>query len=233
MISFKNADIKYPLFGNYFLKKKIFSIFKYQELNANKRFMDVLNNITIDLVKGDRVALIGNNGSGKTTFLRVLLNVLPIYSGYYQNTFKDILGLISLDSGLNHTLNAKKNIITINKIYNINEDLTEYDINNIIEFAELEKFLEIPIRKYSSGMKLRLIFSILTHKIKKCYIIDEWLSVGDRNFKKKSDDILNKILNNSDLLICASHNYDFLKTFCNKFLMFENQTIRIISRNDF
>ena len=82
-------------------------------------------------------------------------------------------------------------------------------------------------------MKLRLIFSILTHKIKKCYIIDEWLSVGDRNFKKKSDDILNKILNNSDLLICASHNYDFLKTFCNKFLMFENQTIRIISRNDF
>lgn len=233
MIYFKNTDIKYPLFENNFFKQKIISFFKYQKIDNKTKYIDVLNNISLDIVKGDKVALIGNNGSGKTTFLRVLLNVLPIYSGYYQNLCKDSLGLISLDLGLNHDLNAEANVITMNKIYNINNNLTREDINNIIKFAELEKFLEIPIRKYSSGMKLRLIFSILTHKIKKYYIIDEWLSVGDKDFKKKSEAVINKILNDSDILVCASHNHDFLKSICNKFLMFENKAIRIISRQDF
>ena len=231
MIFFENAEINYPIYENnlYFKNiafKKIFS-------KNISDFYNVFRNINLTIMSGDRVALIGKNGSGKTTLLRVLLNILPISNGVYQNNFKNILGLISLDSGLNQDSNAIENISVMNKFYNIKKDLTFVDTLKIIEFAELEKFAKWPIRKYSSGMKLRLLFAIYTFQIKDCYIIDEWLSVGDLVFKKKSEKKLDELISKCKVLICASQNHELLKRICNKFLLLENNNIRIISSKDF
>ena len=117
MILFKNAEINYPIYENnlYFknmILKKIF-------LKSTNNSYNVFKNINLEIVPGDRVALIGKNGSGKTTLLRVLLNILPISSGIYKNNFQNILGLISLDSGLNQDSNAIENIHMMNQFYDI------------------------------------------------------------------------------------------------------------------
>lgn len=231
MIIFENAEINYPIYENnlYFKKTVLKKIFSKNTGN----FYNVLRDINLTITSGDRVALIGKNGSGKTTLLRVLLNILPISSGVYKNNFENILGLISLDSGLNQDSNAIENILMMNKFYNIKKDLTYDDVLEIIEFAELEKFIKWPIRKYSSGMKLRLLFAIYTFKIKDCYIIDEWLSVGDLAFKNKSEKRLDELIAKCKVLICASQNHELLKKICNKFLLIENNNIKIISSKDF
>jgi len=231
MIFFKNAEINYPIYENnlYFknmILKKIFS-------NHTNNFYNVFKNINLEILPGDRVALIGKNGSGKTTLLRVLLNILPISSGIYKNNFQNILGLISLDSGLNKDSNAIENIHIMNQFYDIKKNLNDEDIFKIINFAELEKYQNWPIRKYSSGMKLRLLFSLYTFEIKDCYIIDEWLSVGDSSFKKKSEKKLDELISKCKVLVCASQNHELLKTICNKFLLLENNNIKIISPKDF
>jgi len=232
MIYLKNVNVRYPIYNNSFFKKKMLS-YLFQKKNISNDYYEVLNNISLNMEIGDRVGLIGSNGAGKTTLLRVLLNVLPIYSGIYQNTFENILGLVSLDAGLNHYLNAEENIKTINIIYKIKENMCIDDINAIIEFAELQNFRDIAVRKFSSGMKLRLLFSVFTYSLKKCYILDEWLAVGDKEFKKKSEKKIYQIIDQAKLFVCASHNHEFLKNVCNKFFLIENKKITMITKSDF
>ena len=231
MIFFKNAEINYPIYENnlYFKNMMLNKIFSKKTNN----FYNVFKNINLEIMPGDRVALIGNNGSGKTTLLRVLLNILPISSGIYKNDFQNILGLISLDSGLNQDSNAIENIHMMNQFYDIKKNLSDDDISKIIDFAELDKYQNWPIRKYSSGMKLRLLFALYTFEIKDCYIIDEWLSVGDSSFKKKSEEKLDELISKCKVLVCASQNHNLLKTICNKFLLIENKTIKLINSKDF
>jgi len=231
MILFKNAEINYPIYENnlYFknmILKKIFS-------TSTNNYYNVFKNINLEIVPGDRVALIGKNGSGKTTLLRVLLNILPISNGIYRNDFQNILGLISLDSGLNQDSNAIENIQMMNQFYDIKKNLSDDDILKIIDFAELEKYQNWPIRKYSSGMKLRLLFALYTFQIKDCYIIDEWLSVGDNSFKKKSEKKLDELISKCKVLVCASQNHDLLRTICNKFLLIDNKNIKLVNSKDF
>lgn len=231
MISFENVDVNYPIYeNNLYFKNAIIK----EILKKNKQdFYNVLKSINLEIVSGDRVGLIGANGSGKTTLLRVLLNILPIYSGNYVNNFNNILGLISLDSGLNQDSNAIENIFMMNEFYNIKKKIDLNDVTQIIEFAELDQFINWPIRKYSSGMKLRLLFSFYTYEIKDCYIIDEWLSVGDSSFRKKSEKKLDEVIEKSKVIISASQNHELLKKICNKFLLIENKTIKFINKVDF
>ena len=231
MILFKNAEINYPIYENNLYFKNM--IFKKIFSTSTNNYYNVFKNINLEIVPGDRVALIGKNGSGKTTLLRVLLNILPISNGIYRNDFQNILGLISLDSGLNQDSNAIENIQMMNQFYDIKKNLSDDDILKIIDFAELEKYQNWPIRKYSSGMKVRLLFALYTFQIKDCYIIDEWLSVGDNSFKKKSEKKLDELICKCKVLVCASQNHELLKTLCNKFLLLENNNIKIISPKDF
>ena len=231
MILFKNAEINYPIYENNLYFKNM--IFKKIFSTSTNNYYNVFKNINLEIVPGDRVALIGKNGSGKTTLLRVLLNILPISNGIYRNDFQNILGLISLDSGLNQDSNAIENIQMMNQFYDIKKNLSDDDILKIIDFAELEKYQNWPIRKYSSGMKLRLLFALYTFQIKDCYIIDEWLSVGDNSFKKKREKKLDELISKCKVLVCASQNHELLKTLCNKFLLLENNNIKIISPKDF
>ena len=231
MILFKNAEINYPIYENnlYFknmILKKIFS-------TSTNNYYNVFKNVNLEIVPGDRVALIGKNGSGKTTLLRVLLNILPISNGIYRNDFQNILGLISLDSGLNQDSNAIENIQMMNQFYDIKKNLSDDDILKIIDFAELEKYQNWPVRKYSSGMKLRLLFALYTFQIKDCYIIDEWLSVGDNSFKEKSEKKLDELISKCKVLVCASQNHDLLRTICNKFLLIDNKNIKLVNSKDF
>lgn len=221
MIRLDNVFLNYPDYSNSgrYLRNLIFT-FKKKKIYH----FEILKNISLTIKKGDRIGIIGNNGSGKTTLLKVLSGLLPITAGsiYFEDK---ILSILNINSGLDDYLSARDNIITLNLINNLKENLDKYDIENILDFAELKKYENQPLKTFSSGMKLRLSFSVLTYIKPKCLILDEWLSVGDTNFKEKSINRLNEIISSSEIFVIASHDNDLIKRLCNKIIKIEDGKI--------
>jgi len=227
MIKLDNVFLNYPDYSNSgrYLRNLIFTLKKKKIYH-----FEILKNINLTIKKGDRIGIIGNNGSGKTTLLKVLSGLLPVTSGSIH--FEDkILSILNINSGLDDYLSARDNIITLNLINNLKDNLDKYDIEKILDFAELKKYENQPLKTFSSGMKLRLSFSVLTYIKPKCLILDEWLSVGDTNFREKSINRLNEIISSSEIFVIASHDNDLIKRLCNKIIKIENGKIINIYEN--
>jgi len=189
------------------------SIFRKDKLNK-KEFL-ALRNINLEISKGTRLGILGLNGAGKTTLLKVLSGTYPIFSGKAELS-KDVLALIDISAGLSEDLNAYDNIHTLSLIYAMNRSLKKIDYDEIIKFAGIEKVKNQEIRTYSSGMKIRLAFSCITHFQPKCLIMDEWLAVGDEEFKKKAIKRIDNMINKTDYFILSSHDKDLVNKVCNR-----------------
>jgi len=223
-IYIENLDINFPLYTDEEknLKKKIF--FKFFKKKKTDKFFPALKNINLKINSGEKVGLVGDNGSGKTTLLR---SILGCYKNPDAKVFIEgkIKSLIDLNIGMDEEATGYENIFV--KLFF--EGLKKHDIltklADIIEFSELEDFIYHPIKTYSSGMKLRLAFSIISVIKSDIILMDEWLSVGDENFSKKANLKMNEMLDNSKILILASHNKELIQKVCNRIIFLNDGKI--------
>lgn len=218
----KNLQIKFPIYGSSSrsFKKKFINaatggilIKSYDE----DIFVNALNGVSFNFRDGDRIGLIGHNGSGKSTLLKTVAGIYEPCDGSIEIN-GSISSLLSLTLGIDSEASGVENIYT--RAYLMG--LTKCEINNkleeIIEFSGLGNFIYLPVRTYSSGMLMRLAFSTITSIKSDILIMDEWLSVGDEGFMNKAEIKLNKMLEETKILILASHDKALLKKRCNKII---------------
>ena len=144
-----------------------------------------LKNVSFDVKRGEVIGLIGRNGAGKSTILKIISGILkPTEGSVYRGG--GIVPMLELGSGFDYDLTGKENIYLNGAVLGYSKEFLESRYNDILEFSELGEFINTPIRNYSSGMLMRLAFSIATVVNPEILIVDEILSVGDENFQKKS-----------------------------------------------
>jgi len=174
-----------------------------------------LEDVSLKIKKGEAWAIIGTNGSGKSTLLKVISRILKPYKGTVK-TNGTIASLIELGAGIDPKLTARENIYLNGCILGHSRKFIDEKFDQIVEFSELEEFLDSPVKNFSSGMKSRLGFSVATMIEPDILIVDEVLSVGDVLFRKKCMNKMNEMLKNGTTLLFVSHNMDQVKKLCNK-----------------
>jgi lipopolysaccharide transport system ATP-binding protein len=175
---------------------------------------------SLSIHAGERVGLMGPNGAGKSTLLRVVSKVYRPTTGIA--TIEGSIGtLIDISLGMNPEATGRQNIFLRAAMLGISRREIKRKFQNIAEFSELEDFLEMPVRTYSSGMQLRLSFAVSTILVPDILVMDEWLSVGDQSFKEKAENRLREIVEGSKMLVLASHDRKLLETTCSRGLVLD------------
>lgn len=218
LICLKNVSMDFPLYENYSIKlhaikSVVGGVFKKD--HKEKIVVHSLDKINLDIGYGDRLGIKGHNGSGKTTLLRVLDSTYaPSKGSAIFNA--DICSLTDYNLGLDRELTGLENILLSLKINGI--DPQKKIIDEIIDFSELREYINLPVNTYSSGMILRLSFSIASVQKNKILILDEWISTGDQRFRTKISKKLQTMIKQSKALVIASHNEEILKKVCNRII---------------
>jgi lipopolysaccharide transport system ATP-binding protein len=185
---------------------------------ARKVSVRAIDGLSLDLRPGDRVGLMGHNGAGKTTLLRVLSGVYAPSAGQLEVRGK-IASLLDLSVGMESEATGFENILLRGITMGMKPREIERHIDEISEFSELGDYLNMPVRTYSSGMMLRLAFSVSTCVNADIILMDEWLSVGDAAFNAKATRRLDKMVEQSSILVIASHSPEVLEKTCNRRLL--------------
>lgn len=190
-----------------------------------------LQNINLDIQKGDSWGIVGVNGSGKSTLLKLICGILKPYRGAVEVN-GTIAPLIELGAGFDGDLTARENIYMNGAILGHSKKFMNQHFQEIVEFAELQEFLDVPIKNYSSGMAARLGFSIATMVRNDILIVDEILSVGDAAFQKKCEHRMQSILTGGTTLIYVSHDIDQVRRMCKKVLWIERGKMKMVGDVD-
>lgn len=174
-----------------------------------------LRNVSLRMMRGESLGIIGLNGSGKSTLLKLIAGVLQPAKGKIQVS-GSIAPLIELGAGFDYDLTARENIYLNGAILGHSRAKMNESFDEIISFSELEDFIDIPIKNFSSGMVARLGFAIATISRPDILIADEILSVGDMKFQKKCETRISEIVNNGASVIYVSHSVESVKKICTK-----------------
>ena len=177
-----------------------------------KEFL-ALQNVNLKIKPGEAWAIIGTNGSGKSTLLKVISRILKPYKGSVKVN-GTVASLIELGAGIDPKLTARENIYLNGCILGYSKKFVAERFDEIVEFSELEDFLDTPVKNFSSGMKSRLGFSVATMVKPDILIVDEVLSVGDVLFRKKCMNKMNEMLADGTTLLFVSHNMETCKNMC-------------------
>jgi lipopolysaccharide transport system ATP-binding protein len=180
-----------------------------------------LKGITLSLKSGDRLGVLGRNGSGKTTLLRVLTGIYPPTKGTYCSV-GSVGSMLDLSAGINGKISGRENILYRSNLLGRSKQIANETVEDACEFGELADFIDQPVENYSSGMRMRLAFSIATAVPFEILVMDEWLSVGDESFQAKAKERLTGMIDQADILVLASHNKNLLTSTCNQFLRLDN-----------
>ena len=175
----------------------------------------VLNNISFTVKKGEAVGLIGRNGCGKSTTLKLLTKIIYPDSGSIEMCGR-VSSLLELGAGFNHDMSGRENIYTNAAIFGLTKKEIDERLEDIIEFSELQQFIDNPVRTYSSGMYMRLAFSVAINVNADILLIDEILAVGDANFQAKCFNKLREIKANGTTIIIVSHALGQIEEICDK-----------------
>lgn len=180
-----------------------------------------LDNVTMKIERGKTIGLIGRNGAGKTTLLRVLAGIYaPDHGSISINS--ESVSLLSLGLGFDNYATGIDNIYLSSLLQGHSKQIVDEKLDNIVEFADIGDFINSPVKTYSSGMRLRLAFSIAVHFEPDVLLIDEALSVGDIEFQKKSMRRMNELIRDKNrTVIIASHSMGFLKSLADEVIWLE------------
>ncbi len=174
-----------------------------------------LKDVSFTIEKGDRVAILGYNGAGKSTLLKIIAGVLKPTEGSIKTCGK-VVPLLELSAGFDLQYTGAENIYLYGSILGYSKEFIDAHYDSIVEFSELEDFIDVPVKNYSSGMRARLGFSIATAVDPDILILDEVLSVGDVMFRKKSLRHINQMLNDGVTVLFVSHSVNQMRRVCNK-----------------
>ena len=203
------------------LKEYFIALIRH-ELKFNEFW--ALKNVSFELSSGDRLGILGLNGAGKSTLLKVIAGVYKPTTGSVER--RGVLApLIELGAGFDPQYTGKENIYLYGACLGYSHKFIDEKIEEIIDFAELREFIDVPLKNYSSGMKARLGFSIATIVEPDILILDEVLSVGDAKFKKKSEAKLMSLLDKGVTVLFVSHNVNQVERICNKCMILDKGSL--------
>ena len=211
VIEFKNVTKRYKLYKND--KQRLFAVFskrvKYKEKLA-------VNDVSFQIRQGESVAFLGKNGAGKSTILKMMTEVAFPTSGEIMIDGR-VSALLELSSGFDMEMTGRDNIYLKGQLYGLkNSEIAELE-DTIVEFAELDEYIDQPVRTYSSGMRARLGFAVSINIRPEILIVDEALSVGDKEFRKKCRQKVNEIIEKDNVtLVFVTHSIGMAKEFCKR-----------------
>lgn len=202
-----------------------------QSSNNQNKILEALNEITFTVPKGEVLGIIGLNGSGKTTLLRVIAGVYKPTFGYVEVNGR-LSPLLQLGTGFQGDLDARDNIIMNGMLLGISKSDITKKVENIIQYAELEKFVNMKLKYYSTGMKARLAFATAMQIDPDILLVDEVLAVGDKDFQKKSYETFLSFRKNKKTILHATHNLDKLSEFSDRVLLLHKGQIVMMGKPD-
>ena len=218
-LELKNVSIKFNLSTEKVdsLKEYVIKLLK-RELMYDEFW--ALRDVSFQVNKGDRLGILGLNGAGKSTLLKVIAGVYQPTSGSVSHT-GIIAPMLELGAGFDPQYTGAENIFLYDSILGYSRKFLEEKFDEIVDFAELREFINVPLKNYSSGMKSRLGFSVATLADPDILILDEVLSVGDAKFKRKSERKIMEMFERGVTVLFVSHSLKQVKKLCNKAIILE------------
>ncbi|QIM69796.1 ABC transporter ATP-binding protein [Basfia succiniciproducens] len=216
-VRFNKSNINYNGLKEYFIKMLKRELM-FQEFFA-------LKDVNLEVKKGEAWGLIGNNGSGKSTLLKLICGILKPYKGTVE-VHGNIAPLIELGAGFDRELTARENIYLNGALLGHKKAFMQENFDEIIEFAELQDFVDVPIKNFSSGMSARLGFAVATIVKPEILIVDEVLAVGDRAFQAKCKKRMEEMLSGGTTLLFVSHSINQVKELCQKAIWLDKGVVK-------
>lgn len=230
-IALRNVGVDFPVFhaASQSLKNRMLGTVTGGLLNRSAQgqlVVQSLQNIHLNIACGERVGLVGHNGAGKSTMLRVL-------SGIYHPTQGsaviqgDAVSLINIGLGIDPEASGLENIKLRAVMMGLAPDHLRERIDEIVAFSGLGEFIHMPFRTYSSGMQMRLAFAVSTTIRPQILIMDEWLSLGDAEFAERAKKRMEQLLDETEILILASHSRELLQQNCTRLIWLEHGKVKM------
>ena len=219
--------LRYKCLSSYSIKKSLLRLKK-----ADTKVFEALKGVSFSLQKGEILGLVGKNGSGKSTMLRAIAGIFSPDEGtidLHGNT----VSLLSIGVGFQRELTGRENIVLSGMLLGFSEEQVRSKMDEIIEFAALGEFIDMPVKTYSSGMHSKLAFSIVAILESDIILVDEVLSVGDSKFKRKSYNKMKQLINDQNhTVVIVSHNPDTIKELCTSVLWLHDGKVRMIGETN-
>lgn len=219
-IEVRDISKKFVLRHTRSLKEAFVWIMKGRKGDLSKKFF-ALNGVTLDIAAGESVALLGLNGSGKSTLLKHISGVMLPDTGSVRTRGR-VAGLIEVGAGFHPDLSGRDNVYLNGAILGMSKDEIDAAFDSIVEFSEIEEFIDTEVKFYSSGMYLRLAFSVAVHTDPDVFLIDEILAVGDEPFQKKCLAKIKELHAAGKTLIVVSHDLDVVAKVCDRGILLEH-----------
>ena len=223
VINVKNVEKSFKIYSDkgYTLKEKLLF---FKQRNSYTRH-EVLKGVTLEIEKGEVVGLVGHNGCGKSTLLKLMTKIIYPDKGKIEINGK-ISSLLELGAGFHPDMTGRENIYTNASIFGLTKKEIDARLDDIIEFSELEEFIDSPVRTYSSGMYMRLAFSVAINVDADILLIDEILAVGDARFQAKCFNKMLELKKSGITIVIVSHDLGSIERLCNRAIWIENGKIR-------
>lgn len=222
-IEVKNISKQFVLRHTRSIKEAIVWLLKGRKGDLSEKF-HALRDVSVEIGQGEAVALLGLNGSGKSTLLKHISGVMLPDSGTIRTRGR-VAGLIEVGAGFHHDLSGRDNVFLNGAILGMSEEDIREKFDSIVEFAEIGKFIDTEVRFYSSGMYLRLAFSVAVHTDPEVFLVDEILAVGDEPFQKKCISKIQDLAAEGKTLVVVSHDLDLVSRICQRGILLEGGNV--------
>lgn len=196
-----------------------------------KEVFKALDNVSFDVMPGESIGVIGRNGAGKSTLLKILSKITPPTSGKIICRGR-IAALLEVGTGFHPELTGRENIYMNGSILGMRKWEIDKHFDEIVNFSGVEKFLDTPLKRYSSGMQLRLAFAVAAHLEPEILIIDEVLAVGDAEFQKKCLGKMDEVTKSGRTVLFVSHDLGSVQNLCTNSILVENGTLKYIGKTE-
>lgn len=216
VIKFRDVNKSFKIYknkANSLKEQLIVNIFKKRKLEVEE--YKVLENINFDIEKGETIGIIGQNGAGKSTTLKLIAKILYPDTGEIEVKGK-ISSLIEVGAGFHPDLSGRENVYLYASIIGVSKKEVDERYDDIVKFAEIEDFMDSPVKNYSSGMYMRLAFSVSVHVDPEILLIDEVLAVGDANFQEKCINKIQEFKKKGKTIVFVSHDMNAIKLICDR-----------------
>jgi ABC-2 type transport system ATP-binding protein len=223
-IEVSNISKQFVLRHTRSIKEAVVWLVKGRKGDLSEKF-HALKNVTLEVKAGETVALLGLNGSGKSTLLKHISGVMLPDSGTVKTRGR-VAGLIEVGAGFHPDLSGRDNVFLNGAILGMTEQQVKDRFDDIVEFSEIGQFIDTEVKFYSSGMYLRLAFSVAVHTDPEVFLIDEILAVGDEPFQRKCIDKIQELARDGKTLVVVSHDLDLVSRICERGILLEHGNVK-------
>ncbi|MCD8140340.1 MAG: ABC transporter ATP-binding protein [Planctomycetaceae bacterium] len=237
MIKLCDVSLRYPIMGfvSHSFQRSIYNrvggLLGRSSTMGHIEHVEALRGITLDVSDGERLGVLGHNGAGKTSLLRLIGGIYPPSSGTLE-TAGSIRSLTNYTLGMDSNASGRKNIIFRLVFMGYSFGEAEKAVDAIIEFSELGEFIDLPVRTYSSGMFVRLAFSVSTHFAPDILLLDEIIGAGDIAFQKKAQKRIKELFDQSRIIVLAAHDLNAIKNYCTRAVILSQGRIAAVGDPD-